>query len=86
MIRYVFNLIMLGILFSQVWHWAAWTKKEKPLIKIIVVSPVRPFDLKNTADVLVVGIVLLFGFELVLYGLVLSTVCGPLWQIRPICR
>jgi len=29
---------MLGILISQVWHWAAWTKREKPLIRIIVVS------------------------------------------------
>lgn len=45
-----------------------------------------PSLLENKADVLVVGVVLLFGFELVLYGLVLSTVCGPLWQIRPICR
>lgn len=38
------------------------------------------------ADVQVVGTVLLLGFQLVLYGLVLSTVCGTLWQIRPICR
>jgi len=36
--RYVINLVMLGILISQVWHWAAWTKREKPFIRIIVVS------------------------------------------------
>jgi hypothetical protein len=29
---------MLGILFAQVWHWASWTKKERPFIRIIVVS------------------------------------------------
>jgi len=37
-IRYVFNLIMLDILLSQVWHWATWTKKEKSLIRVVVVS------------------------------------------------
>lgn len=36
--RYVFNLIMLGILLAQVWHWYSWTKKEKTFIRIIVVS------------------------------------------------
>jgi hypothetical protein len=38
MIRYVFSLMMLGILLNQVWQWAAWTKKERLLIKVIVVS------------------------------------------------
>jgi hypothetical protein len=37
--RYVINLIMLGILMSQVWYWAAWTKKERIFIRVIVVIP-----------------------------------------------
>jgi hypothetical protein len=39
MTRYVINLIMLGILMSQFWYWAAWTKKERIFIRIIVVIP-----------------------------------------------
>jgi hypothetical protein len=34
---YVFNMLLLGILISQVWHWAAWTKREKLFIRVIVV-------------------------------------------------
>lgn len=37
MIRYVFNMVLLGVLFAQVWHWRYWTIKERPFISVIVV-------------------------------------------------
>jgi hypothetical protein len=34
--RYCFNMLLLGVLLAQVWHWFLWTK-EKMFITIIVV-------------------------------------------------
>jgi hypothetical protein len=39
--RFVFNLMLLGVLFSQVAHWATWAKKERRFIRIIVVCTPR---------------------------------------------
>ena len=40
LISFVFNLMMLGILYGQVWHWFSWGQKNKEriFIKTIVVS------------------------------------------------
>jgi len=81
-ISYVFNLMMLGILLSQVWHWATWTKKERPFIRVVVVRKL-PFAGWDTDDT-VVGDFLLFRFDYLLHGLVLPIVCGSLRQIRSI--
>jgi hypothetical protein len=32
-------MMLLGVLFAQVWHWYTWTNKERKFIRIIVVSP-----------------------------------------------
>jgi hypothetical protein len=67
---------MLGILFAQIWHWAEWTKKERPLIKVIVVSHryLLKFMRMHWLISGVVGIVLFGRFELVRHGLVLQSV------------
>jgi hypothetical protein len=30
-------MVLLGVLFAQVWHWRYWTIKERPFISVIVV-------------------------------------------------
>lgn len=37
--RYCFNLMLLGVLIAQVWHWYSWIDRERKFIKIIVVRP-----------------------------------------------
>lgn len=36
--RAVTDLVLLGVLLGQMWHWATWTRQERTLIKIIVVG------------------------------------------------
>jgi hypothetical protein len=76
--------MMLGILANQVWQWAAWTKKERLLIKIIVVRDIAAIVRKTDGPV--VGTVCLCSLQLALYGLVLPSVCGRLWTVCSVCR
>jgi len=36
--RYAFDLALLGVLLSQVWHWYTWSTKERNFIRVLVVS------------------------------------------------
>lgn len=50
--------MLLGIFLTQVWHWATYTKKERKIIRIIVVSLSSSYLLsytaKSSADLIIV--------------------------------
>jgi len=68
---YVLNLFMLGVLMSQIWHWAAWSREERRFIRYIVVS----LSLAKTTQrlrltLLVLGVDRISSYQCALHGLV----------------
>lgn len=91
--RYVTDLVLLGVLVSQVWHWYTWTKGERNFIRVIVVSlgsqwPHISASLSVTHNlrVVVLGPVLVYILKYLRYALVRLPVGRSLRYIFPIRR
>jgi hypothetical protein len=80
---------MLGILFAQVWHWASWTKKERPFIKIIVVShySVRQNYMYAREDThaLVVCTIHIPWLVYLCDDMAIPSLCHRVWQVLAVC-
>lgn len=86
--RFVFNLIMLGILYGQVWHWFTWAQKnkERTFIKIIVVSDTYFTGYGSGLPLVVLGLVVLHRVKHLRAMLVLPSIGIRLWTLRSLRR
>jgi hypothetical protein len=83
--RYAFDLALLGVLLSQVWHWYTWSTKERNFIRVLVVS--AP-DTKRTqvTDKAVLGLGLLDRDQYIHLQLDDAPLRRQLWSILSIRR
>jgi hypothetical protein len=83
--RYAFDLALLGVLLSQVWHWYTWSTKERNFIRVLVVNA---FDTARAqiTDKKVLGFGILDRDKYIHLQLDDASLCRQLWSILPIRR